>query len=223
MVEHRRLGLARRALQRGGMSSGGGRLAGRRRPGRLLRRRLRPRRPRARGARWPLAGARRAATRPSTSVRLCARAGLRPATLVEIGCGEGAVLAELAARASRPALDGFELSRERHRAGPQARGIPGAGRLEAYDGALRAGRRRRLRPRGAHPRARARRRRRRPCWREAARVARWVLVEVPLEANRPPPGRPSARWPPPRATSRRSTGRRSQASCAAPACGRGPS
>src|SRR6476660_1467532 len=84
-----------------------------------------------RGGRWRALGARNKAEHV---VRLCARAGLRPATLVEIGCGEGAVLAELAARGVAPALDGFELSANAIALARQ-RGIPRAGRLEAYDGA----------------------------------------------------------------------------------------
>src|SRR5690349_11765217 len=131
------------------------------------------------GGRWRALGARNKA---GHVVELCGRARLRPATLVEIGCGEGAVLAELAARGLAPALDGFELSATAIALARQ-RDIPGAGRLEAYDGA------RVPAADGAYdlavlthvlehvadPAA---------LLAEAARVARWVLVEVPLEANR---------------------------------------
>src|SRR4051812_40677663 len=83
------------------------------------------------GGRWRALGAR---TKAEHVARLCARAGLRPATVVEIGCGEGAVLAELAAAGVAPRLDGFELSANAIALARQ-RGIPGARRLEAYDGA----------------------------------------------------------------------------------------
>lgn len=127
--------------------------------------------------RWRALGAR---SKADHAVVLCARAGLRPRTLVEIGCGDGALLSELSGLAA--VVDGFELS-------PTAielarkRGIPGARRLEAYDGArVPAGD-------GAYDLAvlshvlehvpePA------PLLAEAARVASHVLVEVPLEANR---------------------------------------
>ncbi len=129
--------------------------------------------------RWRALGAR---TKAAHALELCAREGLAPQTLVEIGCGDGALLAELGARGLAPVLDGFELS------GPaaelaRARQIPGARRIEAYDGArVPAGD-------GAYdlavlshvlehvddpPSLLA----------EAARLAPAVLVEVPLEANR---------------------------------------
>ena len=113
---------------------------------------------------------------------LCARAGFRPHTLVEIGCGDGALLEALGARGVAPVLDGFELSAP---AAELARGRPirGLRRIEAYDGA-------RIPVADASydlavvshvlehvedpPALLA----------EAARVARSVLVEVPLEANR---------------------------------------
>lgn len=129
--------------------------------------------------RWRALGARGKAEH---AVVLCERGGLRPSTLVEIGCGDGALLAELSRRALADELDGFELSAP---AAAIARGreIPGARRIEAFDGA-------RVPAQDS-------------CYdlavvshvlehvpdppallREAARVAEWVLVEVPLEANR---------------------------------------
>ena len=103
----------------------------------------------------------------------------RPASLVEIGCGDGALLAEL--RGLAPVLDGFELSarppRSRAATSPR-RGAwspttastcpPGDGE---YDLAV-------LSHVLEHVPEPA------PLLAEAARVARWVLVEVPLEANR---------------------------------------
>jgi len=131
----------------------------------------------AKMGRWRALGAR---SKGAHAAALCARAGLRPAALVEIGCGDGAVLAELAARALSPVLDGFELS-------PKAAGIAKtrgvARRVEAFDGVHI--------PAGddaydlailSHvvehvpdPL---------PLLQEAARVAPHVLVEVPLEDNR---------------------------------------
>jgi SAM-dependent methyltransferase len=129
--------------------------------------------------RWRALGARAKAAHVA---ELCARARLRPRTLVEIGCGDGSVLAELAARRVAPVLDGFELSAPAA-AIAAGRGIPGARTIAAYDGA------RVPAADGAYDLAvlthvvehvpePA------PLLAEAARVAPWVLVEVPLEANR---------------------------------------
>jgi SAM-dependent methyltransferase len=129
--------------------------------------------------RWRALGAR---SKGAHVAALCARAGVRPRSLVEIGCGDGSLLGELSARGVAPALDGFELSAPAAEIA-RARDIPGAGRIEAYDGA------RVPAADGAYdlavlshvlehvrepPRLLA----------EAARVGTWVLVEVPLEANR---------------------------------------
>jgi SAM-dependent methyltransferase len=81
--------------------------------------------------RWRALGARAKADHVE---ELCARAGLRPAAVAEVGCGDGSLLAELAARGFAPALAGFDLS------GPaielvRGRGIPGLVRAEAFDGA----------------------------------------------------------------------------------------
>jgi SAM-dependent methyltransferase len=129
--------------------------------------------------RWRVLGARGKAAHVAA---LCARAGLRPVTVVEIGCGDGALLAALAARGVGTVFDGFELSPEAA-AMARGRGVPGVRRVEAFDGAhVPAG--------GAEydlavlshvlehvpdPG---------PLLAEAARVARHVVVEVPLEANR---------------------------------------
>jgi SAM-dependent methyltransferase len=129
--------------------------------------------------RWRALGAR---SKADHAVDLCARAGLRPRTLVEIGCGDGALLAELGARGLAPVLDGFELSAPAAELA-RARSIAGARRIEAFDGAHVPA------EDGAYGLAvlshvvehvpdPA------PLLREAARVAPWVLVEVPLEANR---------------------------------------
>jgi SAM-dependent methyltransferase len=127
--------------------------------------------------RWRALGARSKADHAET---LLARAGFEPATIVEIGCGDGSLLAELAARRIAPAIDGFELSPT---AAGYARERGVARRVEAFDG--------RHVPAGdkaydlavlSHvlehvPEPL-------PLLEEAARVARRVLIEVPLEANR---------------------------------------
>ena len=128
--------------------------------------------------RWRALGAR---NKSANVMALCRRAGLSPQTVVEIGCGDGALLHALSGHGLASRYDGFELS------APAAeiaagRGIPGAGRIEAYDGE------RVPAADGAYelavvshvlehvpdPAA---------LLAEAARVAPHVLVEVPLEAN----------------------------------------
>ena len=133
----------------------------------------------ARLGRWRALGAR---SKADHAVALCERAGLRTETLVEIGCGDGSLLAELSARGLAPVLDGFELS-------PKAAGfardraIPGAGRIEAFDGLHVPA------DDGAYDLAVLSHVLEHvpdplPLLTEAARVASNVLVEVPLEANR---------------------------------------
>lgn len=129
--------------------------------------------------RWRALGAR---SKADHAVVLCARAGLRPSTLVEIGCGDGALLAELGARGLAPVLDGFELSPPAAELARE-RSIPGARRIEAFDGSDVPA------EDGAYdlavlshvlehvPEPMS-------LLREAARVAPAVLVEVPLEDNR---------------------------------------
>src|SRR4029079_12408104 len=110
---------------------------------------------------------------------LCEKTGLRPRSLVEIGCGDGALLAAL--RGFAPVVDGFELS------APAAeiarRNVPEARRIETFDGlsvpaedgeydlAL-------LSHVIEHVPNYL------PLVAEAARVANEVLIEVPLEDNR---------------------------------------
>ncbi|MGH2946235.1 MAG: class I SAM-dependent methyltransferase [Solirubrobacteraceae bacterium] len=126
--------------------------------------------------RWRALGARNKADHAMT---LCERAGVRPASIVEIGCGDGSLLAELAARGLAPILDGFEIS---PKAAGFARDRGVARRVEAYDGEHIPA------PDGEydlavlshvleHVRDPA------ALLKEGARVAQHVLIEVPLEAN----------------------------------------
>jgi SAM-dependent methyltransferase len=169
VVERRQLGRGRPALRRGGRLSDTRAFyeAGYSLPDAAEAQRL---------GRWRALGARSKAAHVRA---LCARAGLEPASLVEIGCGDGALLAEL--RGLAPVLDGFELSAPA--AEMARRHVPEARRIEPYDGE------RVPAADGAYDLAvlshvlehvpdPA------PLLAEAARVARWVLVEVPLEANR---------------------------------------
>ena len=125
-----------------------------------------------RGARWRELGARGKADHVERLLRA------RPDRLVEIGCGDGALLAELARRDAAGAVAGFDVSEEAVRAARRR----GPADVHAFDG-------RRL-PVGddafdvavlSHvlehvddPVA---------LLREAARVAPAVVVEVPLEAS----------------------------------------
>jgi SAM-dependent methyltransferase len=131
----------------------------------------------AKMGRWRALGARSKGAHVTT---LCAKAGLHPATLVEIGCGDGALLAELADRRLSPVLDGFELS-------PKAATIANqravARRVEAFDGVHIPA------ADGAYDLAILSHVLEHvpdplPLLKEAARVAPNVLVEVPLEDNR---------------------------------------
>ena len=129
--------------------------------------------------RWRALGA---DSKAGHAVELCARARLQPRTVVEIGCGDGALLLALSERGLATSYDGFELSGRATQIA-RGRGIPSVGRIEAYDGE------RVPVDDGAYDLAilshvlehvpePA------PLLAEAARVARHVLVEVPLEANR---------------------------------------
>jgi SAM-dependent methyltransferase len=127
-------------------------------------------------ARWRALGARGKADHV---IALCARAGVSPASTLEVGCGDGALLCELRRRSFGGRLSGVEISAA---AVALARA---RGEIEAV--ALYDGRQLPL-PAGAHdlgilshvlehvtePAA---------LLAEVARVCRAVLVEVPLEAN----------------------------------------
>ena len=112
-------------------------------------------------------------------IELCARSGLRPRTVLDVGCGDGALLSELSRRGFGGTLTGLELSAA---AVTIARARPGIDRVEQFDGA-------RV-PAGAgeydlgilshvlehvpDPAA---------LLGEVARACRAVVIEVPLEAN----------------------------------------
>jgi len=124
---------------------------------------------------WRAIGARSKAAHVE---RLTTRAGLKPRTVVEIGCGDGAVLAEMAGRGW--VVDGFELA-ENAATAARARGV--ARRVERFDGehvpaaddeydlAVLS----HVLEHVPDPL---------PLLKEAARIGGWVLVEVPLEDNR---------------------------------------
>jgi SAM-dependent methyltransferase len=114
-------------------------------------------------------------------VALVVQGGLRPRSIVEIGCGDGALLQALAGYGVAERYDGFELSAPAAQIA-KGRHIPGAGRIEPYDG-------HRI-PSGdasydlsiishvlEHVPEPA------VLLAEAARVATNVIIEVPLEAN----------------------------------------
>jgi SAM-dependent methyltransferase len=102
----------------------------------------------------------------------------RPARLVEIGCGDGALLAELGRRGAAAALAGFDVSEEAVRAA-RARGLEA---IDAFDGhrlpvpddAFDVALLSHVLEHVTQPAE---------LLREAARVAPAVIVEVPLEAS----------------------------------------
>jgi SAM-dependent methyltransferase len=124
-----------------------------------------------RGARWRELGA---VGKADHVERLVAA---RPQRMVEIGCGDGALLAELRRRGAAAALAGFDVSEEAVRAA-RARGVDAAPfdgeRLPVVDGAFDVALLSHVLEHVADPAA---------LLREAARVAPVVVVEVPLESN----------------------------------------
>jgi SAM-dependent methyltransferase len=129
-----------------------------------------------RHSRWRALGA---VGKASHVIELCARAGVDPASTIEVGCGDGALLCELAARGFGGRLHGVEISQA---AVGIARGRPQIECVSLYDGASLPARDH------AHdlgvlshvlehvtdPGA---------LLAEVARVCAAVVVEVPLEAN----------------------------------------
>lgn len=115
------------------------------------------------------------------AIELCARAGLSPKSVAEIGCGDGALLAELGARGLAGELHGFEVSEEAARIA-RGRGAPGLAGVTVFDGAqlpvaddaFDLALLSHVLEHVPDPAA---------LLREAARVSRAVVLEVPLEAN----------------------------------------
>ena len=131
--------------------------------------------------RWRAQGAAIKAGHVETLLRR-GRVAVPVGSLVEIGCGDGALLTELSRRRVAAVYEGFELSAPA--AGlAAARAIPGARRIEPFDGLhVPAGD-------GAYDLAVLSHVLEHvpdpgPLLAEAARVGRHVLVEVPLEDNR---------------------------------------
>jgi SAM-dependent methyltransferase len=125
-------------------------------------------------ARWRALSARGKAAHV---VDLCAREGLAPRRVVEVGCGDGALLAELRSRRLGDDLRGFEVSEEAARLARE-RGVDvqvfDGQRLPGEDGSFDLALLSHVLEHVADPE---------PLLREAARVAGTVVVEVPLEAN----------------------------------------
>jgi SAM-dependent methyltransferase len=127
-------------------------------------------------ARWRALGA---IGKADHVVSLCARADVRPATTLEIGCGDGALLCELHRRGFGGRLSGVEISQA---AVSIARDRPQLAAVDLYDGhtlpfgdgAYDLGILSHVLEHVPDPAA---------LLVEAARVCRAVLVEVPLEAN----------------------------------------
>jgi SAM-dependent methyltransferase len=127
-------------------------------------------------ARWRALGA---VAKADHVVALCTRAGVAPASTLDVGCGDGALLSELARRGFGGRLTGVEIAPA---AVAIARRRDGIESVELYDGRTLA------LPDGArelgvlshvleHVVAPA------ALLAEVARVCRAVVVEVPLEAN----------------------------------------
>jgi SAM-dependent methyltransferase len=127
---------------------------------------------------WRALGARTKAEHVET---LCAKAGLRPAHVVEIGCGAGSLVAELAARGVAPRFDGFDVSEpaieiaRAHEVSGASFAVFDGARVPADDGAYDLAVLSHVLEHVPDPPA---------LLAEAARVAPVVLVEVPLEDNR---------------------------------------
>jgi SAM-dependent methyltransferase len=125
-------------------------------------------------ARWRALGA---VGKADHVVDLCARLGLVPQTVLEVGCGDGALLAELSKRSFAPRLAGVEISTEAAGAA-RARGLDvqvfDGSRLPAADAAYDLGILSHVLEHVPDPAS---------LLIETARACRSVIVEVPLESN----------------------------------------
>jgi SAM-dependent methyltransferase len=131
-----------------------------------------------RHARWRELGARGKADHVEELAR---RAGLGSARVAEVGCGDGALLAELSRRGLGGSLAGFEISeaalelaRDRHVPRVERLAAFDGARLPARDGEFDLGVLSHVLEHAPDPVA---------LLRETARVARALVVEVPLERN----------------------------------------
>jgi SAM-dependent methyltransferase len=131
-----------------------------------------------RHAQWRELGARGKADHV---VELCSRVGLAAERVAEVGCGDGALLAELSRRGFGGSLSGFEIS-EAALELARDRAVPRVDRLEVFDGlrlpvddgAFDLGVLSHVLEHVPEPL---------PLLREAARACRALIVEVPLERN----------------------------------------
>ena len=127
-------------------------------------------------ARWRALGA---VGKADHVIALCTRAGIAPASVLDVGCGDGALLAALRARGFGATLRGVEITRA---AVEMAARRPEIDSVELYDGVhLRGGEQERdlgvlshVLEHVSDPVA---------LLSEVARVCRAVVVEVPLEDN----------------------------------------
>jgi SAM-dependent methyltransferase len=129
-----------------------------------------------RGARWRALSA---LGKADHVVTLCRRAGLEPHTVVEIGCGDGALLSELHRRGFAAHLSGFEITEAAAALARQAPGVESAAtfdgaRLPVPDASYDLGILSHVVEHVPDPVA---------LLAEAARACAAVLVEVPLEQN----------------------------------------
>jgi SAM-dependent methyltransferase len=127
-------------------------------------------------ARWRALGA---VGKAEHVIALCARAGQAPASTLEVGCGDGALLSELHARRFGGRLSGVEITEAAVRI---ARARPGIESVECYDGlhlpapdlAYDLGVISHVLEHVPDPAA---------LLAQTARACRAVVIEVPLEAN----------------------------------------
>ncbi|MEA2432136.1 MAG: hypothetical protein QOI19_2609 [Thermoleophilaceae bacterium] len=114
-------------------------------------------------------------------VSLCASAGLAPGTVLEIGCGDGSLLAELSSRGFGGSLSGFDISPAAIELA-EGRGVPRVASLAVFDGkalpvadrSFDLGVLSHVLEHVPEPL---------PLLREGARACRALIVEVPLERN----------------------------------------
>jgi SAM-dependent methyltransferase len=127
-------------------------------------------------ARWRALGA---LGKADHVIALCARAGVSPASTLEVGCGDGAVLSELHERGFGGRLAGVEITEAavaiaRDRAGIESVELYDGSQLRAADGSYDLGIVSHVLE---HVEAPA------ELLAEVARACRVVVIEVPLEAN----------------------------------------